>query len=338
MKIELNNEIRDFFQRCLRNLDNAVINDFLDCEITNENEKEYIDRLVEIGHYEFNDPLNYPSLFISTIEFLENRYYKEIKLDDIDCDGFKYGTLKILGNRLFNYDSVIFDPNRELNDSLCLRALDQDYSAITLWQDDKIWMLNVPSESQTIDIFASKACGDVLTYGLGIGYFVFQALNNKKVKSVTVVEYNLEIIELFKRHILPQFQDKDKIKIIHGDAFQHFNKENIDKYDYVFVDIYRSNDDGLICMKKMLENFVPSFDKLDFWIETSCLEILPTLILFFFINNSNYQKIKINDDYLGYYKLIEHYFLRLNNTVNDVDDLKKYMYDAETLRVILSGK
>ena len=43
-------------------------------------------------------------------------------------------------------------------------------------------------------------------------------------------------------------------------------------------DIYQSNNDGLIMIEKLLEQANLPTDKLDFWIENSCLEILPTLI------------------------------------------------------------
>jgi hypothetical protein len=116
-------------------------------------------------------------------------------------------------NQLFNVSGIIFDQQRELNDWMQLRALDQPYPAAVLWQGDEVWMLDAPSESFTIDPYALKAKGNVLTFGLGIGYFTFMALLNPAVQSVTIVEKSASVIAMFKDYILPQFPQRDKVKI-----------------------------------------------------------------------------------------------------------------------------
>ena len=77
------------------------------------------------------------------------------------------------------------------------------------------------------------------------------------------------MIELFKRYILPQFTDSEKIKIIHADAF-HYAENNMHKgsFDFVFTDIWHDPSDGVesyVQMKK-LESRLPNAS-FAYWIE-----------------------------------------------------------------------
>ncbi|NLA78855.1 MAG: hypothetical protein GX845_04825, partial [Erysipelothrix sp.] len=193
------------------------------------------------------------------------------------------------------------------------------------------------SEAYTIDPLALKAHGHVLTFGLGIGYFIYMALENKKVESITVVENNKAVIDLFKEHILPQFKSAHQIKIIEADAFDYYSKENLSDFDYVFVDVHQSNDDGLIVMDNMLSKYVPALDKIDFWIEDSILEILIGLVFFYF-NALAYGKAHHHDDpYFNHFlQKIAIYFNGIDEEVTHNNRLKHYLYDRQTLRAILS--
>ena len=95
-------------------------------------------------------------------------------------------------------------------------------------------MLDAPSEANTIDSYAKKATGAVLTYGLGIGYFIYMAMLNPNVESITVIENSMEVIQMFESYLLPQFP-KLPLTIIHGDAFNYHNEKYLDNFDYVFV-------------------------------------------------------------------------------------------------------
>ena len=229
------------------------------------------------------------------------------------------------------------DPKKEMNDSMILRALDEPYQATVLSINDDVWMLDVYSEANTIDPYAKKAQGNVLTFGLGIGYFVYMALLNKKVDSITVIENNPVIIELFKKHILPQFPNNTKVTIILGDAMDYFNEATLSAYDYCFVDIYQSNDDGLLMMEKLLENYLPEYETTDFWIEQSCLEVLNALLVIYFELVSLNKPIKHhNFQYNKLLQKIDKYFNQFEYTLESVEDMKNLMYNTKTAREILS--
>lgn len=327
MKLDLTNEMQQFFKRCLRNFQSEKINDYVGLKISPRSEPKILKELTALGSHQ-------DSLYLSCADYLASPFQKTITLDHIKDDVFTFRKEKISAHYLFNYDSVQFDPNRELKDNLILKALDQDYEALTLRQNNEVWMMDAPSEAQTINPCAHKAKGRVLTFGLGIGYFPFMALQNPNVEAVTIIEQSSEVIRMFKQHILPQFEKAEAIKIIQGDAYDYFNKTTLKDYDYVFVDIYQSSTDGYQAISKMLHQYFPPLDQVDFWIEDSCFEFMPALILLYFINLSGYQTIKITADYQKDYRKIKRYFESLNKTLSSIDELKFAMYDRSVLRSI----
>lgn len=336
MKIILNKELESFFKRCKENIANDYKNDFLGLEVDKESEKEIIKEMAKAGFAEFKEK-DKPSLFLSTEEWNKTAYHKNIKLDKIEDNHFSYEYVTLNGFELFSIDSVIKDPSRELNDYLKLRAMDQDFESILLYQDDEVWMLDAPSEAITNNRPASKAKGNVITFGLGIGYFVYMALKNPNVSSVTVVERSEEVIKMFKNYILPQFETDKEVNIICGDAFEYWNDKTLDKYDYIYADIWKSNDDGLSLINKLLEQYNPEFDKTDFWIEDSCYEILWTLIFLYFDSIAHSTKLNLADSAKPYMKKISKYFEKMDIIVTKSDELKYYMYDTKTIREILGG-
>jgi hypothetical protein len=340
MKIKRTQALDQFFNRCIHNIQNESKNQFLGISVTKENESSIQHLLKKARFNEFLGPKEmWPSLFISSREYQNSPYNRSIKLDRIKSSEFTYKTELINSNELFSLSSIIYDPNRELNDSMRLVALDEPYEAAFLYQNDEVWMLDAPSEAETINPYAHKAFGNVLTFGLGIGYFPFMSMLNPNVKSITVIEKSRAVIDMFNTYIKPQFPTQIAFNIVEGDAFDYFNETEIEKYDYVFIDIWQSNDDGLIIIEKLLENYLPPFDKVDFWIESSCFEVMPTLILLYFEALSRNKSFKTEDRvYQRLVRKIEKYFNSMNQTIDDENKLKDYMYDTKLHRLIVSIK
>jgi hypothetical protein len=340
MKIQRTPEIDSFFKRCLDNLKKENKNRFLGAKVTKKNERYLQEQMAKSGFQEFMKPKEqWPSLFIHSSDAIQSSYNSTIKLDTINNEEFRFSCEMLPANQLFNVSGIIFDQNRELNDWMQLRALDQPYPAAVLWQGDDVWMLDAPSESNTMDPYAKKANGHVLTFGMGIGYFAFMSLLNPEVHSVTIIERSASVITMFKQYILPQFPNKDKVRIIEGDAFDYFNKPFIEQFDYVFVDIWKSGDDGFEMIEKLLEQYNPPLEKVDFWIETSCFEFVPTLILLYFHSLANL-KDESNQDplYKRILLKIAEYFEYEDIVISDVESLKNRMYDLRILREIVSTK
>lgn len=340
MKIKRTQALEQFFNRCIHNIQNEIKNQFLGMSVTKENEVNVQHLLKKAKFNEFLGPKEaWPSLFISSKAYQNSPYNRSIKLDRVRSSEFTYKTELINSNELFSLSSIVYDPNRELNDSMRLVALDEPYEAAFLYQNDEVWMLDAPSEAETINPYANKAFGNVLTFGLGIGYFPFMAMLNSNVKSITVIEKSSSVIDMFNTYIKPQFPTQIPLQIVEGDAFNYFNKNEIERYDYVFIDIWQSNDDGLIIIEQLLENYLPPFDKVDFWIESSCFEVIPSLILLYFEALSRNKTFKTEDKvYQRLVRKIDKYFKSMDLTIEDENILKDFMYDTKHHRLIVSTK
>ena len=136
-----------------------------------------------------------------------------------------------------------------------------------LKEQGRIWMTVTPNEINTIHPCAEASVGKVLCYGLGMGYYVFHALQNAKVTSVTVVEQSRDVIDLFREALLPMFPRKDDVQIVQGDAFAYAREEAPHQaFDTVFTDLWHDVSDGLPMYRKMKQLEVQG-PKYLYWIE-----------------------------------------------------------------------
>lgn len=337
MEIKLTKEIEDFLDRCRYNVYNDTKNEFVGLHVTKAEEKAVQKEMRDAGFAEFlQDEENWPSLFLSKKEWEKSPYHANVSLDLIRDAHFSYEKNKVTGRELFNVDAIQKDPNRELNDWMKLRAMDSSFEAIYLYQDDQDWMIDAPSEAATNNICAEKAHGKVLTFGLGIGYFIYMAMANPNVTEITCVEKSEEVIAMFKRFIYPQFPQNIPLTIIQGDAFDYFNEEFMSQFDYSYTDIWLSSNDGLQIIKQLLHQYVPPFKDSDFWIEDSCQEIMWTLIFLYFDAVAHRMPVQINPQYEQEMNQIASYFSNKDEVIDSVEPLKFYMYDTETIRNILA--
>ena len=337
MKIILTPEIESFLDHCRFNLFNSDLNDFIGLHVTKAQEKKIQKELRDAGDPEFSEDTDtWPSLFLSEEKWEQSPYHSHVMLDMVKDEHFSYVTEKTAGRELFNADVIQKDPKRELNDWMKLRAMDQSFNAIYLIQNDQDWMVDAPSEAATNDVPAMHAHGNVLTFGLGIGYFLYMALINPEVNSVTVVEKSPQVIEMFSRFLLPQFPQDKEIIIENGDAFEDFNEKFLSQYDYVYTDIWFSAEDGLVITEKLLEQYVPSLQKADFWIEDSCFNTMWSLIFLYFDAVAHQHKVQYNPAYRKEMYKIRTYFDQKDEIIRDPERLKYYMYDNLVIRHILS--
>lgn len=104
------------------------------------------------------------------------------------------------------------------------------------WRDQDVIMSDAEFEKITNREIVNVARGSVLIAGLGIGMILIPLLKNKKVKKITVVEKEKDVIDL----IFPKIKKHDtsnKLKIIHNDIFEtELPKE--EKFDVIYFDIW----------------------------------------------------------------------------------------------------
>lgn len=140
-----------------------------------------------------------------------------------------------------------------------------DFPAIR--EDGLVWMTVTPNEINTIRPAVRESRGKVLTYGLGLGYYAFHCLLKEDVTSVTVVEKNPAVIEVFQRHLLPFFPRKEDLHIIQADAFDYAENLMPGKgFDTVFTDLWHDVADGIPLYQRMKALEVPGPRYL-YWIE-----------------------------------------------------------------------
>ncbi len=150
---------------------------------------------------------------------------------------------------------------------------DSGFSYPAIFENDRLWMSLTPNEVNTMASPIAQASGRVLSFGLGLGYFAYMASLKKEVSSVTIVEKNPHIIELFQRCILPQFRQKDKISIVKDDAFEYARKNYAkENFDFAFTDLWHDVSDGLPMYLEMkrFEALAPNAVH-TYWIEKTML-------------------------------------------------------------------
>ncbi len=140
-----------------------------------------------------------------------------------------------------------------------------DFPAIR--EDGRVWMTVTPTEINTIQPAVQESRGRVLTYGLGLGYYAFHCLTKADVESVTVVEKNPAVIDVFTQHLLPFFPRQDKLHIVLADAFDYAaNIMPHEAFDTVFTDLWFDVTDGIPLYKQMKALETPGPRYL-YWIE-----------------------------------------------------------------------
>lgn len=144
---------------------------------------------------------------------------------------------------------------------------DRAFSFPAIREDGRVWMTVTPNEIHTIQPAVRESHGKVLTYGLGLGYYAFHCLLKNEVESVTVVERNPEVIEVFRRYLLPCFPRPDALRIIQADAFE-YAKHVMPRegFDTVFTDLWHDVADGIPLYRRMKALEAPGPHYL-YWIE-----------------------------------------------------------------------
>ena len=128
-----------------------------------------------------------------------------------------------------------------------------------------------PSEIESSQAAVDAASGRVVTFGLGLGYFAFLASEKPEVESVTVVELDPAVISLFRKYILPQFPNKEKVTVVQSDAFDYLEqKMSSVRPDFVFFDIWHDIADGtpLYIRARQYEARFPR-TRFTYWIDRS---------------------------------------------------------------------
>lgn len=143
----------------------------------------------------------------------------------------------INGNWKISYSNIGFDRGYFTGTWMYqnLPVLSRRKGSDTGWET---WMSLSPYELESQELCCRYAYGKVVIMGLGMGWVAINAALNSDVKSVTVIERDPEVIELFRTTInfaaIPN-RAMEKITVVLADALTWQPSEQI---DFLYADIW----------------------------------------------------------------------------------------------------
>ncbi|MBQ8293320.1 MAG: hypothetical protein IJX78_05925 [Bacilli bacterium] len=200
-----------------------------------------------------------PSSYTSN-PYYQNISFKNKKLNNWELKNTSYEAYEAFVCGDFQY----FDDGRVIPQ---IGYFSKPFKYLAVYQNKHLWMSITPNEIETMKDPLLNAKGNVVTIGLGMGYFAYMASLKENVSKVTIVEIDPTVIKLFKEVILPNFKYQDKIEIIESDAFLFLDNLS-NNYDYLFIDIWHDVSDGkdLYLKFKEYEKKYPNIT-FDYWVE-----------------------------------------------------------------------
>ena len=201
--------------------------------------------------------------------YRNNPYYQAIQIPERAIGPWQLTHQSYAPYELFLRDDLIL--TEDLRQIPATGYFPEAFSYPSVMQDGREWMSIKPSEIESSQAAIDAARGRVVTFGLGLGYFAFMAARKAEVASVTVVERDPAVIQLFQEQLLPQFSCKDKISVIQSDAFDYLEHDMKSvSPDFVFMDIWHDIGDGvdLYVRARPYEARFPS-TRFMYWIERS---------------------------------------------------------------------
>lgn len=203
-------------------------------------------------------------------EFNENPYIK-----NIDFSSKTNGDYELRYQDNMPYELNIYNVPKRIDElfvdipRVCCFPEEFKYPAIFQKSIKSTWMSVSPNEVFTMENAIKEARGKVLTLGCGMGYFAYMASIKEEVESVTIIELEQNVIDLFEACLLPQFENKEKVTVVKSDAVEYLKSIEDGDFDYCFADIWIG-----------IEDIVPYFavkeigrklkkTKIDYWIEDS---------------------------------------------------------------------
>ncbi len=268
--------------------------------------------------------------------FQQDPYYQNIRFSDVVMDDIRIANLSYIPYEGFVYDEINVNPDDYYVEKTPIGFYNKEVSFPAIIKNDTIWMSVIPHEINTMKEAIDKVSGKVLILGLGLGYYAYMTSIKENVQSLTIIENDKKVIDIFKKNILNKFTNREKIQIKFGDAFEEVKNLKDGTYDYVFCDIWHNVGDGIsmyLKLKKYEKNL--SNTKFIYWIETSLLAMLRRQVLtiveehFEGLKEKDYLKAKDENDQI----INKLYFYLKNYEINNGDDLKKLISDENLMLI-----
>jgi len=210
-------------------------------------------------------------------EIMEDPYYKKISPAASAAGRFSLEDTVIKKGELFLDREPASEGYKRINRIGIFDDDDLHYPGF--YEDGRCWMSITPNETATMKDSIKEASGRVLTLGLGLGYYAYMVHLKDDVESVTIIEREAEVTDIFEKSILPQFDMPQKVHIIRADAFDYMEKLEDGSFDCCFADIWQNPADGLedyLRVKHLGNTF--SRMRCSYWIEESFVGYLESYL------------------------------------------------------------
>lgn len=305
-----------------------------DIETVYDLTSSYLD---EDDKVELKSNLNNKINLLDINNFLDNPYNKNIQIKEVKYKDYllSYETLK--ANEIFISDEININENNNYLETTSLAYFTKDYKYLTLSKDNVIWMSINPNEINTMDEDIKSMYGNILVLGLGLGYISYMLSLKDDVNSITIIEKDKEIINLFNKYLLNNFKFKNKIKIIHQDALDFLKTTSLDSYQFIYVDLYHNPNDGLKLFLdiKKIEAKNPSI-KFLYWLNKSLFSLVRRILLTLFIEI--YEGSSIKDYQNEVYEtdfLLNKFFRYFENTsITSIKEIYQLITTASIDKII----
>lgn len=209
---------------------------------------------------------------LDTADFEADPYYRNIKIPEKTVGKWQLTNMELAPCEAFVCNDFVVSPRGELIPQIGYFMNGFRYPAIL--ENGREWMTLMPNETVTTLPAVWKAHGNVITYGLGLGYFAYMASRKDSVGSVTVVERSEDAAALFTSEILPQFEHREKIRLVIADAVEYASTTAPSEApDFIFADIWHDAADGpeLYHRFKSFESLYPKSTEFAYWLEDTIL-------------------------------------------------------------------
>lgn len=183
-------------------------------------------------------------------KYKKNPYYNNIRIENV-VDG----RWELRREAYEPYRGVIAGDmmiREDLSEVAPLGFFTRRFEFPAVLEDGNEWMTLTPVDLDTCEEAIEAAHGRVVTFGLGLGYYAYMVSEKASVEEIVVVERSREVIGLFKKHILPQFPHREKVRIVEADAFEYAERVMpSEHFDLAFVDTWRDASDGTPMYRRM---------------------------------------------------------------------------------------
>ena len=242
-------------------------------------------------------------------EIVSNPFIKNIKIDDNNVA--KKGKYEL--HNVEVYKGEVFEDDTDKIDGIihiphigyCTDAF--KYPGIIV--ENKIHYMASPEMINMYNPILKEAKGNLLCLGLGIGYFSYMASLKEDIEKITIIEKDINLINLFKENILPQFRNKDKIEIINADTITYFTKITDSDFDYCIVDVSLEPEEQILAYLRIkhLEKNYKTTHFLYFDEERILLDIQAFILMELLNDYQDYEENEIFDNKISKEKLQELY-------------------------------